>query len=166
MNQHSLLYAIPDGVFSVNYTVFENDREIASIDRKLMSLHLKGSITVNGVTHQISHDSVFSKRFRMESPGGTTEATATITRWFHSSVEIEYSGRILVLKKKYFSLKTKFLLFINEIQAGEIRLIKLFSRRLLLETQMEIPLEIRAFILWLAILFISAESSESSSSNS
>jgi hypothetical protein len=69
----------------------------------------------------------------------------------------------LFLKKKLFSLYEKYYLVSEDTRVGTIMLQNIFARRLLFETEIEIQLEVRVFILWLAIVFISARQSSDAS---
>lgn len=163
MNFKHTLLAVPDGIFSVNYTVYENDVEVAKLYRKLMSARLKGSITTNGITRQVYRTGWFSSTFIMESVTGLGEAIAKRLSWFSASFNIDYLGNSILLKKKYWTMKEKYLLIQDGKEVGMVWQPKVFSRKLELITEVEIPIEVRAFILWLTIVLIAANSSDSSS---
>lgn len=156
--------AVPDGLFSVNYTLFENDVPVATFYRKLISAQLKGSITTKGVTRQVYRTGWFSSTFIMESVTGLGEAIAKRNGWFSASFTIDYLGNTITLKKKYWSFKERYLLMQDEQQVGVIYQPKMFSRELAMDISVDLPLEIIAFILWLTIVLISASNDDSSSS--
>jgi len=157
------LEAIPDGIFSVNYSLFKNNEKIASLVRKLFSLKLKGNITLGEKVYLAYTTGVFSGVFNLDSPSGETIAVAKRKGLLSGSYRIEYSNQMVLMKYKYFSLKTRYELYINEEMIGSIKLKKIFSRRLNFESNIEIPLEIMSFIMWLAILFITANNSSNNS---
>ncbi len=159
----TVLEAIPDGIFSVNFSVLENGRKIGAIQRKLVSLSLRGSITVNGVSYVIYRNGWFSGTFFLESKTGNKLAVARRQGLLSSNYRIEFSGHSFFLKKKLFSLHEKYYVISGDARVGTIMLQNIFARRMLLETEIEIQLEIRVFILWLAIVFISASQSSDTS---
>ena len=165
MNMVIKLEAIPDGIFNANYTVFENDIEVAKMTRKLMSLKVQGKIFRNTNTYNVYRDGVLSGPFNLESESGIIIASAKRKGFLSPSFLVDYAGYPILIKLNYLNLVKKYMLFSGETKIGLIRIKNIFSRRVILETYREVPSEIRLFILWLAIVLITSRNDSSHATN-
>lgn len=150
--------AIPDGLLSVNYTVFEDGNEVGKLQRKLLSARSKGWIICKNQTFPAYRKRVFSTTFYMENEAGIGIAVAQRPGLFSRIYEFLIPGRTIQLKIRYFSLREKFTILENDEPIGRVYSEKLFTRRLILELNSEMPLEYILFIFWVGITILSASS--------
>ena len=160
----TMLEVIPDGIFSRDFSVYEKTMKVAAIHLKTFSMTSKGTLTIGNDMYRVFRNGWLSGNGILQSPTGKVLAIARKRGLFRASFLVDYTGETLLLKKMLFRFRENWVIQSGETLTGTITQHKLFSRRLYFETNMQIPLEIRVFLLWLVILMVStSQSSESSS---
>lgn len=159
----SILEATPDGLFTVNFTVTENEVAVAHIDQKIFSLKYKGKITAHSKEYEVYRAGRLKAAWVLDSGGG--EAIAIIKRqgWLSRHFYMECTEGEFEIRTRWFSWTEKYELFHAGEKVGSFGLKKTFSRKFFLETTANLSLELRVFLIWFAIVQVSANSSDSSS---
>lgn len=149
----------PAGLFSSDYGIFEDGNILGVIDKKILSLKEKATLLIKNQKYSVSREGILSGHFLMTSQG-TVIARAEKAGFIRDVFVIKYDGRELRLEGKSLSLRDKFFLFEGTGQIGSLFQKSLFSRKMVFDVQVEIPLEIKLFIIYLALV-IKSRNSES-----
>ena len=126
----------------------ENDRRVAEI--KTSSLGENGTLSINGQSCRAYREGVLSGDFFLEYEGQTI-ARAQKPSAFLNAFNIEYSDRGYSLKKESL-IGRSFVLIEGDLEVGSIRPQGLLSRKANVSLPADIPLPVRAFVIWLTIL--------------
>ena len=107
-------------------------------------------MTVAGQTFTIVREGFISSDFRLES-GGTIVATATKPSVFRREFAVTFSGRTLRLRPRSVWGRA-LVLHEGEREIGDVRPRAMWSRRATATLPDTLPLPVRLFVLWLAVL--------------
>jgi hypothetical protein len=144
-----MLNAIPKRWFSWDFFIMDGARQVAEMD--VAWWREQGLLTVQGVPYKVYREGMMSGAFVLET-AGTGVARAEKPDAFHRCFVIEHGGRLFTLRAKSV-FGREFILFDdgpNEI--GFIAPEGIFTRRAIASFPEELPLPVKAFILWLVII--------------
>jgi hypothetical protein len=148
-NWQMILNAIPKRWFSWDFNLMDGTGQVAEID--VAWWREQGLLTVRGVPYKVYREGLASGAFILET-GGSVVARAEKPSAFHRCFVIEYGGRLFTLRAKS-AFGREFILFDdgpNEI--GFIAPEGIFTRRAIAGFPEELPLPVKAFIMWLVII--------------
>jgi hypothetical protein len=144
-----MLQLEPTRLFGWSFTVAEDGQPLGTID--ITAWRERGTLTTAaGQTFAIIRKGFVSSDFRLES-GGTLVATATKPSVFRREFTVTFSGRTLRLRPRSawgraLSLEE------GEREVGGVAPRRLWSRRATAALPDTLPLPVRLFVLWLAVL--------------
>jgi hypothetical protein len=119
-----------------------------SVDRSWWSA--KGELTVQGITYTARREGSISGAFVLESTAGVL-ARATKPSAFRRSLIVEHSGRQYTLRAAS-ALRREFVLRDGSTRIGSVAPEGLFTRRATVDLPPALPLAVRVFIVWLAVV--------------
>jgi hypothetical protein len=156
------LQVIPEGLFSMNYTVLEAGANIAAIANHAGFLQIKGTLTAGGNELFARREGAFRANYLLETAGGSVRARATKRMALREEYEILFAEGNLHLRKRVLSMRESFVISDSSGDIGTIARESLASRRLLctLEDDAdEVPLEILLFLVWMTLIIRRREAS-------
>ena len=139
----------PTRWFSWAFTVADGGRPFGTLD--ISAWRERGDVTVAGQTFRIVRTGFMSGDFLLESGGGTVVATATKPSLFRREFEVTFSGRTLCLRPRSAWGRSLALLEGGR-EVGDVRPRSMWSRRGTATLPDTLPLPVRLFVLWLAVL--------------
>jgi hypothetical protein len=143
-----MLTAIPRHWFSWDFTLLEKDESLAKID--VSSWREKGTLTVANTTYRVYREGLFSGAFILESNGAVlarAEKPSALTRRV-----VVYFGNAQFELKPRSALSRTFQLLAGGTVVGSLSPSGFLSRRMDIELSRELPLPIRAFVVWLTVV--------------
>lgn len=155
-----MLKAIPKHWLSWDFTVTDHDRPIAQID--VSWWREKGELTVNGKIYEVYRQGLLGA-FVLES-NGAVMATAKKPSALRRQFELEHEGKHLTLRASSVFGRT-FLLLDGKQEVGSITPEGFFTRRAEIDLPLSLPLAVRVFIFWLAVILWKRQSDSSASSS-
>jgi hypothetical protein len=154
-----MMKAIPKHWFSWDYTILENDVNVAHLD--LSVWREKGTLTVNGEDYDVYREGLLSGKFILEQQG-TPLATAIKASAFRQSSTITFADDEYELKPK--SMFTRgFVLLQGSHQVGSVSPTNMLMRKAAVDLPAHLPLAVRVFIVWLAVILWKRQSEAGSS---
>ena len=138
----------PTRWFSWAFTVDDDGRPLGTLDISVW--RERGDLVVAGRTFNIIRDGFVSGGFRLES-GGTIVATANRVSVFRRGFDVTFSGRTLRLRPRS-AWGRALVLHEGEREVGDIRPRTMWSRRATAALPDTLPVQVRLFVLWLAML--------------
>lgn len=145
----SLLELVPLGWFSWDFSVLQNGSPIAKIGFP-SSWREKGVLAVGGSSYNVYRERLMSGLFILEL-NGTQLAHAEKPSALRSSFTVQHEGKTYILKVES-AFRRRFLLLENDQQIGSISPDGMFTRKATADFPDELPLPIKVFLLWLALL--------------
>ena len=142
-----MLQLEPTRLFSWAFAVADDGKPVGTLD--ISAWRERGHVTVAGQTFTIIREGFVSSDFRLES-GGTIVATATKPSAFRREFAITFSGRTLRLRPRS-AWGRALALHEGDREVGEARR-GAWSRRATATVPETLPLPVRFFVLWLAVL--------------
>ena len=142
-----MLQLEPTRLFSWTFTVTEDGTPLGTLD--ISAWRERGTLTAAGQTFAILRKGFASSEFRLES-GGTIVATATKPSVIRREFAITFSGRTLRLRPRS-AWGRALALHEGDREVGEARR-GAWSRRVTATVPDTLPLSVRFFVLWLALL--------------
>ena len=143
-----MLKAIPKRWFSWDFTVMEGSQPVADID--VSWWREKGLLTVHGIDYMVYREGLMSGAFILELDG-TVLARAEKPSAFHRAFLIEHAGKQYTLRAKS-AFRRAFLLLDGSREIGSLSPEGIFTRRATVEFPEELPLPVKVFIMWLAVI--------------
>jgi hypothetical protein len=143
-----MLQLEPTRWFSWAFTVQDEGRPLGTLDISVW--RERGDLTVAGQTFAIVREGFISSDFRLESRG-TVVATAAKPSVFRREFAITFSGRTLRLKPRS-AWGRALVLLEGEREVGDVRPRAMWSRRATATLPDTLPVPVRMFVLWLAML--------------
>jgi hypothetical protein len=143
-----MLTAIPRHWFSWHFTLLERDESLGEID--LSSWCEKGSLAVSNTTYRVYREGLFSGAFILESNGevmARAEKPSAMTR----RVVVYFGGAQFELRPRS-ALSRTFQLLSGGTIVGSLSPSGFLSRRMDIELSEDLPLPIRAFVVWLTVV--------------
>jgi hypothetical protein len=143
-----MLQLEPTRWFSWAFTVADDGKPLGTLDISVW--RERGDLTVAGRTFTIVREGLISGGFRLES-GDTIVATATRPSVFRRGFAVTFSGRTLWLRPRS-AWGRALVLHEGEREVGDIRRRTMWSRRATAALPDTLPVPVRLFVLWLAML--------------
>jgi hypothetical protein len=143
-----MLQLEPTRWFSWAFTVADDGKPLGTL--AISAWRERGDVTVGGQTFAILRKGFASSDFRLES-GGTIVATASKPSVFRREFAVTFSGRTLRLRPRS-AWGRALVLHEGEREVGDVRPRALWSRRATATLPDTLPLPVRLFVLWLAVL--------------
>ena len=143
-----MLKAIPKEWFLWNFNVMDGTELVAEIDLSLW--RTKGLLTVEGEEYGVYREGLVSGDFILESAGSVLARAvkpSALTRTFF----IEHADKHYRLVGKS-ALSRQFLLLDGPEEIGTLSPEGLFTRRARVDLPEHLPLPVRVFIIWLAVI--------------
>jgi hypothetical protein len=143
-----MLQLEPTRWFSWAFTVDDDGRPVGTLD--ISAWRERGGLTAAGRTFSIAREGCISSVFRLES-GGTILATATKPSVFRREFALTFGGRTLRLRPRS-AWGRALVLLEGEREVGDVRPRTMWSRRATATLPDTLPVPVRLFVLWLAML--------------
>lgn len=143
-----MLQLEPKHWYSWDFTLSAAGSPVAQLD--ISSWRERGELTVQGARYKVSKQGLVSGDFRLESPAGTV-ATATRDGLFRRRYQITFGAKTLTLKARSTWGRAMVVLD-GERAIGHVAPTGAFTRRAAADLPDTLPLPVRAFIVWLALL--------------
>jgi hypothetical protein len=143
-----MLTAVPKSWFSWDFTVMEGAQTVGDID--ISCWREKGVITVEGADYRVYREGLMSGDFILASDD-TVMARATKPSAFRRTFIVEHAGRQYTLRATS-ALCRSFELLDHDRVVGTLSPRGLFTRRAAIELPETLPLSVRVFIIWLAVI--------------
>ena len=143
-----MLTANPRRWYSWDFRLAENGTSLAEID--LSSWREKGNLTVANTPYSVYREGLFSGAFVLESKGSVVARARKPSAWTRRLL-IESGGSRFELKPGS-SFTRRFKLLKDGKTVGTLSPASFLNRRINVELPEDIPLQIRAFIVWLTVL--------------
>ena len=143
-----MLIAAPKRWFSWDFSVTEGAQTVADID--ISWWREKGVLTVQGVDYRVYREGMMSGDFILESAGAVV-ARAEKPSVFYRSFQITHDGRHYTLRAESAFRRT-FLLLEGNTTIGSLSPKAFFTRRAAVDFPPVLPLPVRVFVIWLAVI--------------
>lgn len=150
-----MLRAIPKRWFSWDFTITEEAQPVAEID-----VRERGVLVVEGMPYQVYREGLVSGAFILESAGSVL-ARAVKPSAFRRSFTIEYADREYTFCARS-ALGRAFLLLDGFREIGSLTPEGILTRRTKVDLPHHLPLPVRVFMIWLAIILWKRDSESSS----
>lgn len=146
-----MLRAVPDGWFSYDFTVFDRSgTPVARAD--LANLRETAKLEVGGTRYEAHREGWASKEFVLETQDGRVVAVAEKPSAWKERLVFEHGGNRYELKKES-AWRSAFVISREGVGlVGSIRRRGFFNREWTVDVPEELPLEVRVFIVWLAVI--------------
>ena len=146
-----MLRAVPDGWFSYDFTVFDRSgTPVARAD--LSSWRETVKLEVGGTRYEAHRKGWTSKEFVLEREDGWVVAVAGKPSVWRDRFVFEHGGNRYELEKE-LAWRSTFVLSHDGIGlGGSIRRKGFFNREWIVDLPEELPLEVRVFVVWLAVV--------------
>jgi hypothetical protein len=149
-----MLTAVPTRWFSWEFTVNDGPRSVATID--VSWWREQGTLTVGGVDHRVYREGMLSGDFILEVAGSVV-ARARKPSAFRRAFAIEHGRRRYVLQAAS-AFRRRMVLLEGDRTVGSMSPQSAFTRRADVDLPSDLPLAVRVFIIWLAVLLWKRES--------
>ena len=143
-----MLTAVPKSWFSWDFTVMDGTQPVGDID--VSCWREKGVITVQGVDYRVYREGLMSGDFILASDDKVL-ARATKPSAFRRTFVVDYAGKQYTLRAKS-ALRRAFELLDRDRVVGALSPRGLFTRRAAIHLPETMPLSVRVFIIWLAVI--------------
>jgi len=155
-----MLTLIPKSWFSWNFNIMDGVRAVAEID--VSGWREKGLLAVDGIDYLVYREGLMNDTFILEL-GGKVLARAEKAKAFHRAFLIKYAAKQYTLKAKS-AFRREFLLLEGDRKIGTLSPKGVFSHRAIVEFPEELPLPVKVFIIWLAVILWKRESDSGAAS--
>jgi hypothetical protein len=143
-----MLRAIPGGWLSHDFTVLENDQPVASV--RFAWFSGTGELTIENTTFTVRQSHPEYGFFVLEGHGGVIARARGVRTLFNHACTIEYGGRRYQIEDR--SVLRRRLVVREGVQSvGYVEPERMFTRKVRACIPETLPLEVRIFILTLAI---------------
>jgi hypothetical protein len=149
-----MLTAAPKNCFSWDFIVTDGSRSVATIDVSWWREH--GTLTVGGVDHHVYREGMLSGDFVLQA-AGVEVARATKPSAFRHVFVVEHAGRRHTLRRASM-LGRRMLLLAGDRPIGSLSPQGWFTRRAEVDLPSDLPLAVRVFVIWLAVILWKRES--------
>ncbi len=143
-----MLIAKPSSLFSWNFSIKEDGREIALIDQAW--LRERSEVTIEGDVHTFARTDMLNGVFELLRAGQTV-ARAQKTSLFQRAFEVSLNGRSLILRAAH-PFTRRFELIEGDSLIGQIAPRHMFTRTAEIDLEKSIPLAVRIFSFWLVMI--------------
>ncbi len=156
-----MLRAVPNSWFSWDFTIFDGERAIGTID--LAWVREAGEMSLNGETFRVYREGLFGGAFILERDGqvlARAEKPSALTR----SLTVECNGTRYTLRAES-ALRRKFVLSRDGREIGAVQPEHAFTYRATIELPEEMALPVKVFVTWLAVILWKREAESSASAS-
>jgi len=144
-----MLRAVPNGWFSYDFTLFDRTgRPVARVD--LANWREKAKLEVSGTPYE-AHHKAWASEFVLEKDGQVLAVAEKPSTW-KDRFFFEHGGNRYELKKESAWGRTFELTRDGVGSVGSVRPKGAFRREWTVDMPGELPLEVRVFLVWLAVL--------------
>jgi hypothetical protein len=143
-----MLIATPTDWLRRNYLIEEDGKLVAEIDGS--PWQEQASATVGTTTYALSRESVFRASYVIRRAGQVV-ARGRMQSIFSPLFDVSWGEQTLLLRRLSIWLPT-FGVFKGYEQIGTVKRLGFFYRRGTVEGAASVPLEIRVFLLWIALM--------------
>jgi hypothetical protein len=143
-----VLQIVPTHWFSWNFTVTDESRPVAEIATNW--LLEKGTLTIDGTTYQVYREALISGDFILAGEGSVL-ALADKPSVFSREFVIRHGGREYTLSPESMIGRT-YVLLDGPRQVGSLVPQGIFTRKTAADLPQDLPLPVRLFIVWLALI--------------
>ena len=143
-----MLRAIPKRWFSWDFAVVQGSQPLADVD--MSCWREKGVLTIQGKNHRVYREALLSGDFVLESPESVV-ARATKSSALRRSFFITHDGKQYTLRARSIFGRA-FLLLDGDREVGSLAPEGLCTRRAAIDLPEDLPLPVKVFIIWLAII--------------
>ena len=143
-----MLTVAPKHWSSWDFTVAEGSQAVADID--ISWWREKGALTVQGVGYRVYRERAMSGNFILESAAAVV-ARAQKPSAFHRAFTIDHEGRQYTLRAPSL-FRRGFELLDGNRTIGSLSPEGAFTRRATANLPSTLPLDVRVFVIWLAII--------------
>ncbi len=146
-----MLRAVPNGWFSYDFTVFDRSgTPVARAD--LANWRETAKLEVGATRYEAHRKGWRSKEFVLEKEDGRVVAVAEKPSAWKDRFVFEHGGNRYELKKESVG-RSSFILWRDGVGlVGSVRRKGFFKREWAAEVPEELPLEVRVFVMWLAVI--------------
>jgi hypothetical protein len=144
----TMLTANPRSWFSWDFTLAKNGESLADID--LSSWREKGALTIANSSYRVYREGLCSGAFVLESNGAVVARAHKPSAWTRRMV-LEFGGTLLELKPQS-AFTRGFQLLNGDKIIGSLSPSSFLNRKINVELPEDLPLQIRAFVVWLTVL--------------
>lgn len=152
-----MLTIIPRTWYSWDFTVMDEDREVASMD--LSGWREKGTLTIDGVEHRVYREGRMSGDFVLERDGRVLVRAVKPSAFSSTIVVHADDGREYTLKKKSVWRRPFVVLTplgeagsASERTVGSLVPAGIMTRKAYADLPTAWPLPLRLFVIWLAVI--------------
>jgi len=143
-----MLQVVPTHWYSWDFRVTDESRRVAEI--AMSWWREKGTLTVDGATYPVYREGAMSGAFVLEQHGGVL-ARAEKPSFFRRDLVIRHDGREFTLRPKS-AFRRGFALVEGSRDVGSLELQNAFTRNAVADLPHDLPLPVRAFIVWLMLI--------------
>ncbi len=155
-----MLKLIPKSWLSWDFTAFDASRAVA--DFELSSWREKADLTIQGVPYSVYREGWMSGDFILKAVAGPELARAEKPSAFRRRFVIRHAGRSYTLCAASAFLR-RFVLLDGSREIGSVSPQGFFSRRATVVVPDEMPLPVRIFVAWLAVILWKRDSDTAAS---
>jgi hypothetical protein len=153
-SSQAVLKLVPKHWFSWDFAVRDERGTVADID--ISWWRERGVLTVQGASHPVYRQRLMSGDFILESAGSIL-ARAWKSSAFRRYFNVEHAGKQYTLRAQSAFRRT-FVVLDGGFKIGSISPDGIFTRRASIDLPEDMPLPVRVFIVWLAVILWKRES--------
>ena len=156
-----MLRAVPKGWFSWDFTIFDGERAIGTID--LAWVREAGELSLDGATYRVYREGLLGGAFILEKDGqvlARADKPSALTRSF----TVEYNGTRYTLEAES-ALRQKFVLSRAGREIGAVRPEHAFTYRAIIDLPEDMALPVKVFVTWLAVILWKRDAEASASAS-
>ena len=143
-----MLQVVPANWYSWDFTVADESRPVADIATSWWLE--KGTLAVDGATYRVYREAPLSGAFVLEGAGGVI-ARAEKPSVFRRELVIRHAGREYTLRPRSM-FRRAFVLLDGSREVGSLTPRSAFTRKAAADLPRDLPLPVRAFIVWLMVI--------------
>ena len=158
-----MLTAIPKHWFSWDFTVMEGAQPVGDID--VSCWREKGVVTVEGTDYRVYREGLMSGDFILAS-NDKVLARARKPSAFRRAFTIQYADKQSTRSRAKSAFRRAFELLDRDRKVGSLSPRGVFTRRAAVDLPENMPLSVKVFIIWLAVIIWKRESDSAATAGS
>jgi len=143
-----VLQIVPTHWYSWDFTVTDESRTVADIAMSWWGE--KGALTIDHTTYRVYREALMSGAFVLEHAGSVL-ARAEKPSVFRREFVIRHAGREYTLRPRSM-FRRAFVLVEGSREVGSLAPTSAFTRKAAADLPHDLPLPVRAFIVWLVVI--------------
>lgn len=158
------LEAVPERLLSLAYEVRENGSTVGKVEHRPLPLLTRGTVTIGDQVFPITREGVLRPNYLMNLSDGPVRARAEKQGVGGYAYRIQFGDSEILLKKKVFAMRERFVLMDAAGEIGEISRKSFLSRRMtvmLEDRAAAMPMEVILFLIWIALMIHRADAAAS-----